>query len=255
MLGTSLTPPPPPRSQQPNPRLAADRSAVETDLQAQAVQIKNIEMNNIDRYLQAIGTQAALICGFAAAVSYAVELAKTVHPLLILGYYFFNTSALLFEMYCVMNATLVSVLGPTFALNGPKGSMHESVQYMKEERLVILSAFWTGACCFGMAQIFTFFIIAPVETAIPCSICIILGFEVIRRSMDRIKRKFRYEEIYAGDDDGRGGTQVKKRKQTFHNIFGGSKASSQEKDRPVRAQSFLQRELERDILEAPGTNI
>jgi len=32
--------------------LAADRSAVETDLQAQAVQIKNLEMNNIDRYLQ-----------------------------------------------------------------------------------------------------------------------------------------------------------------------------------------------------------
>lgn len=38
--------------------LAADRSAVETDLQAQAVQIKNIEMNNIDRYLQAIGTHS-----------------------------------------------------------------------------------------------------------------------------------------------------------------------------------------------------
>jgi len=55
-------------------------------------------MNNIDRYLQAIGTQAALICGFAAAVSYAVELAKTCHPMLILGYYFFNTSALLFEV-------------------------------------------------------------------------------------------------------------------------------------------------------------
>lgn len=53
--------------------LAADRSAVETDLQAQAVQIKNIEMNNIDRYLQAIGTQAALICGFAASESWAME--------------------------------------------------------------------------------------------------------------------------------------------------------------------------------------
>lgn len=57
--------------------LAADRQAVETDLQAQAVQIKNIEMNNIDRYLQAISTQAALICGFAAAESFAVELARS----------------------------------------------------------------------------------------------------------------------------------------------------------------------------------
>ena len=82
------------------------------------------------------------------------------------------------QMYCVMNATLVSVLGPTFALNGPKGSMHESVQYMKEERLMILSAFWTGACCFGIAQIFTFWIIAPQETALPCTIAIVLGFEV-----------------------------------------------------------------------------
>mmetsp|Transcript_13239 Transcript_13239/g.27013 ORF Transcript_13239/g.27013 Transcript_13239/m.27013 type:complete len:236 (-) Transcript_13239:81-788(-) len=234
--------------------LAADRSAVETDLQAQAVQIKNIEMNNIDRYLQAIGTQAALICGFAAAVSYAVELALTTNPILILGYYFFNTAALLFEMYCVMNATLVSVLGPTFALNGPKGSMHEAVKYMKEERLTILSAFWLGVCCFGIAQCFTFWIIAPTSTAIPCTIAILLGFETIRGSMARIKTKFRYDEIYAGDDDGRGGTKTIKRRQTFYNMFGGGATTS--KPKPVRAQSYLARELQREVLEAPpGTNL
>ena len=48
--------------------LAADRRAVDSDLQAQAVQIKNIEMQNIDRYLQSIATQAALIAGFASSV-------------------------------------------------------------------------------------------------------------------------------------------------------------------------------------------
>ncbi|GMI53853.1 hypothetical protein ScalyP_jg1352 [Parmales sp. scaly parma] len=184
--------------------LAADRSAVETELQAQAIQIKNIEMNNIDRYLQAIGTQAALICGFAAGESFCVELSNATPWYLITGYYFCNVFALILEMYCVMNATLVSVLGPTFALNGPQGSMHASVKCMKEERLQILSAFWSGALSFGAAQMFAVWIIAPAVTAVTANMIMVLGFVVINKSMERIKVKFKFEEIYAGDDDGKG---------------------------------------------------
>jgi hypothetical protein len=89
--------------------LAADRSAVETDLQAQAVQIKNLELNNIDRYLQAIGTQAALILACAAGESYAVEKFNVLNVdeyedlngtmwWIAMGYYLCQTLTLIFEM-------------------------------------------------------------------------------------------------------------------------------------------------------------
>ena len=114
--------------------LNADRDAIDTELKAQAVQIRNIEMMNLDRYLQAIGTQAALILGFAAAESYAVELSLSTNIWYTWGYFVASTVSLVLEMYCVMTATMVSVLGPTFALNGPAGSMTEAVDAMKEER-------------------------------------------------------------------------------------------------------------------------
>ena len=265
--------------------LAADRSAVETDLQAQAVQIKNIEMNNIDRYLQAIGkrlgrgrvhesrgklqnpylieitspkpsahhpfrtflrahtfaagTQAALICGFAASESWALEKWNTQYTpwWLIICYYITNIVSLICEMYCVMNATLVSVLGPTFALNGPQGSMHESVKAMKEERLNILTAFITGAVSFGICQVFTVWIIAPLETSIPVTGLLALGFFYIQQAMTRIKKKFKYDEIYAGNDDGRGSTATNKRSSLYENVFGAQPESPT--SRPMKAQAFL----------------
>jgi len=177
--------------------LAADRQAVETDLQAQAVQIKNIEMTNIDRYLQAIGTQAALVCGFAVAQNYCVELSHTTHWFLILGYYLSNTACLVIEFYCIMNSTLVCVLGPTYALNGPTGSMNAAVRSMKEERLTILAAFWYGGVCFAVSEVFAVFITTPLHTSCPSAFMIIAGLLQISRGMERIKKKFMFEDIYA----------------------------------------------------------
>jgi len=82
--------------------------------------------------------------------------------------------------------------------------------------------------------------------------------------MARIKTKFRYEEIYAGSDDGRGGIQTQKKRQQFFSIFsifsifGGGRNKgngTKVKEKPVKAQSFLVREMQREVLEAPGTNL
>ena len=64
-----------------------------------------------------------------------------------------TTTCLVLEFYCVMNSTLVSVFGPTYALNGPSGSMHIAVQSMREERLTILYAFGLGSFAFGVSQV------------------------------------------------------------------------------------------------------
>jgi hypothetical protein len=184
--------------------LAADRHAVQTDLQAQAVQIKNIELTNIDRYLSALGTQAALVCGFAVAQNYCVELAHTTYPVLLVMYYVTNTACLILEFYCIMNSTMVCVLGPTMALNGPTGSMHQSVSSMKEERLTIMSAFWYGGLCFATSEVFAVWIVTPPHTAIITSVMLVFGFGAIHRSQLRIRGKFAFTDQHDAAEMGGG---------------------------------------------------
>ena len=176
---------------------------MDSELQAQAIQIKNIEMQNLDRYLQAIGTQAALIAGFAVTTlmcDSSIGFANgnpggphDIHWTVQIVYSAATMSCLCFEFYCVMSSTLVSVLGPTYALNGPKGSMHVAVKAMKEERIQILYSFGFGALCFGVSMIFTSWILMRAGAATVCSFLILITFGVIYSSVRRIGNKFKFE--------------------------------------------------------------
>ena len=100
--------------------------------------------------------------------------------------------------------------------------MHEAVKAMKEERMNILNAFYAGAISFGACQVFTCWIISPIETAAPVTVIIVFGFYFIWNTMTRIKGKFRYNEIYAGNDDGRGTIVVnQERKSSFFGRLSG----------------------------------
>ena len=222
--------------------LNADRAAVDSDLKAQSVQIKNIEMQNLDRYLQAIGTQAALILGFAAAESYAVELTSKTNGWLAIGYYVMTTISLVLEMYCVMSGTMVCVLGPTFALNGPSGSMHEAVESMKEERLMILYSFIAGAAFFSFAQMFALFIVAPWHIASICSSIIVVGFIIVYKAIVRIAQKLKFHQIYT---DGKVGA-VTSGIKTLASFMSQRESSSTTPEKPdlvtVSAADFLVQE-------------
>lgn len=161
------------------------------------MQIKNIEMQNIDRYLLSIGTQAALIAGFASSVllcdsliSFAADETK-VHKALEIMYYSSTTTCLVLEFFCVMNSTLVSVFGPTYALNGPSGSMHIAVTAMREERITILYAFGLGSFAFGISQICVSWMIMPKTSAIISAMIIVLAFVKIYLTARRVMAKFR----------------------------------------------------------------
>ena len=174
----------------------SDRRAVDSELQAQAVQIKNIELQNIDRYLQAVGTQAALIAGFSITTiccdSLIEKTNEDYHWTLQCIYYLTAVGSLCFEFYCVTSSTLVSVLGPTYALNGPKGSMHTAVRAMKEERIQILYAFGAGLVCFGLTMILVFWILMKPPAAGLCTILVTCFFLLIGQSAKRIGIKFKY---------------------------------------------------------------
>mmetsp|Transcript_559 Transcript_559/g.985 ORF Transcript_559/g.985 Transcript_559/m.985 type:complete len:219 (+) Transcript_559:242-898(+) len=185
--------------------LAADRRAVDSELQAQAVQIKNIEMENLDRYLQAVGTQAALITGFAITIVMSSDLIQATNEashLVQVVHYATAVSCLCLEFYCVQNSTMVSVFGPTYALNGPKGSMHSAVRAMKEERMTILYAFGGGAICLGLSQTVTAWMLMRTPAAIVSTVIIAVTSYVIGTSAKRIGRKFHLKgDMGTGEDD------------------------------------------------------
>ena len=178
------------------------------------------------------------------------------------AFFILNNLSLICEMYCVMNSTLVSVLGPTVALTGKKGSMHSAVQAMKEERLKILNAFVWGAKFFAFSQVLGVWILAPWHTALPMSILFLVGIETIRRTMNRIKEKFNYDEIFSDDFYDHDGKKKElgeapnraqgRRKSTVMGLFtGGSNAGAQRDTRagmkpsgggsskPIKADEFL----------------
>ena len=81
----------------------------------------------------AVGTQAALLAGFAYSGLTQVAIPLDAEYVLKLLYLLVTTTAMCLELIAVMNTTLLSMMGPGLALRGPDGSMHPAVDGMMEE--------------------------------------------------------------------------------------------------------------------------
>ena len=104
----------------------------------------------------AIGTQAALLAGFAYSGLTQVAIPLDSEYVLKLLYLLVTTTAMCLELIAVMNTTLLSMMGPGLALRGPDGSMHPAVDGMIEEYqyaylnfVLGLIAFHFSAALFG----------------------------------------------------------------------------------------------------------
>ena len=118
--------------------LDADRHALSASVYHSALNIKERELINLTNYLNNLGTQAALMFGFGLGMF--AEVPESTPIVVSYVYYALATVCLGAEMYCLTNATLCTVLGPTLALNGPRGSMHAAVQGMYQEVSLIGSS-------------------------------------------------------------------------------------------------------------------
>jgi hypothetical protein len=78
----------------------------------------------------AVGTQAALLAGFAYSGLTQVAIPLDSEYVLKLLYLLVTTTAMCLELIAVMNTTLLSMMGPGLALRGPDGSMHPAVDGM-----------------------------------------------------------------------------------------------------------------------------
>ena len=104
----------------------------------------------------AVGTQSALLAGFAYSGLTQVAIPHERSYILKLMYLLVTTTAMCFELIAVLNTTLLSMMGPGLALRGPDGSMHPAVDGMIEEYqhaylnfVLGLIAFHLSAAIFG----------------------------------------------------------------------------------------------------------
>ena len=122
--------------------LLADKRALETNLKVSLLQIREKELAFYTNNCLAIGTQSALLAGFAyAALQTSIEKDPYwVH----LCYLCFSVASLGFQLLSVVSTTLLAMLGPGLALRGPDGSMHSAVDAMVGEYRNAFFAFLKG---------------------------------------------------------------------------------------------------------------
>ena len=131
--------------------LYADKRALETNLKVNLLAIREKELNFYSQNCLAIGTQAALLAGFAYSGLTQVAIPLDSEYVLKLLYLLVTTVAMCLELIAVMNTTLLSMMGPGLALRGPDGSMHPAVDGMIEEYQYAYLNFVLGLIAFHFA--------------------------------------------------------------------------------------------------------
>mmetsp|Transcript_26389 Transcript_26389/g.36452 ORF Transcript_26389/g.36452 Transcript_26389/m.36452 type:complete len:217 (-) Transcript_26389:254-904(-) len=174
--------------------LAADKLLLQSNLKRNATELKEKEFRLHHDNFAAVGTQAAVLAGFAVAA--LVELDVPPHTSPILQFFFFVSVviSLAANMQCVASTTCVSVWGSSLALRGPDGSVLKAVENMFAERTRIFTLFGVGVIAVHSAAMFASMILMRVESAV-VSTCV-LGYSLVRlvTYSRKLYAKFHYNE-------------------------------------------------------------
>lgn len=133
--------------------LHADKRALQQNLKVNLLKIREKELHFYTENCVAIGTQAALLAGFAYSGVIQVDIPEQANDTLKTAYLCVTTVAMGLELIAVLNSTLCSMLGPGLALRGPDGSMHKAVDEMMEEYRLTFLFFAVGLLAFHVSAL------------------------------------------------------------------------------------------------------
>ncbi|KOO53862.1 hypothetical protein Ctob_012795 [Chrysochromulina tobinii] len=170
--------------------LYADKRALETNLQVSLLKIREKELQFYTQNCIAIGTQAALLSGFAYNGIIQVDIPSESSDWLKTAYLCVTTFAMGFELIAVLNATLCSMLGPGLALRGPDGSMHRAVDgLMLEYRLTFLF-FTMGLIAFHVSALLFAWLEFSWPVALAMTLALLMFIYGMARYFKRIYQRF-----------------------------------------------------------------
>ena len=163
--------------------LLADKLDLQNKLKLNMLQIEERELNYYTQNALTMGTQAALLAGFAftgiveADWEYLQSNAlSNTHPWVSSCAAVATLLAMLFEVLAVVKSVQVSILGPGLALRGSEGSMTRALSVMKLEHRRLHWQFYIGLIFFFVAA--AFFCVAIFDTAVGvlCVVVTVLFF-------------------------------------------------------------------------------
>ncbi|KAL1527389.1 hypothetical protein AB1Y20_016057 [Prymnesium parvum] len=170
--------------------LYADKRALETNLQVSLLKIREKELAFYTQNCIAIGTQAALLSGFAYNGIIQVDIPSNSADWLKTLYLCVTTAAMGFELIAVLNSTLCSMLGPGLALRGPDGSMHRAVDgLMLEYRLTFLF-FTMGLVAFHVSALLFAWLEFSWPVALAMTLALVMFIYGMWRYFNRIYKRF-----------------------------------------------------------------
>mmetsp|Transcript_25781 Transcript_25781/g.60183 ORF Transcript_25781/g.60183 Transcript_25781/m.60183 type:complete len:248 (-) Transcript_25781:565-1308(-) len=159
--------------------LYADKRALETNLKVSLLAIREKELNFYVSNCQSIGTQAAMLAGFAFA-----GLMQPLPPepeVLRVLFLMSTVSALGLQLVTVVTTTLLSMLAPGLALRGPDGAMHAAVDGMIDEYRLGFYTFLFGLLFIHGAAIFFVWLAFPLMEAVVLTTCLMFSLFMMYR--------------------------------------------------------------------------
>jgi hypothetical protein len=131
--------------------IAADKNLLKATLTQGVLSIQSQLIDLYTANLNNIGTLGALIAGFAyTGIAEAYYPPGNLASIVEYFYYFFNIVALSGGVFCVSQATIVSMLGPYLALNGStEEAVTTAVGHMRDQQTMV---FKIGAVCIFSLQ-------------------------------------------------------------------------------------------------------
>lgn len=131
--------------------LAADKLLLTSTIRKNATELKGKELALHKGNFDAVGTQAAVLAGFAVVMVIEFDMPENAHPVLQGLFYVFAVICLVSNLRCVAMTTCITVMGTGLALRGPDGSMVRAVEGMYKQRVVVFRSFGIGIICCCMS--------------------------------------------------------------------------------------------------------
>mmetsp|Transcript_12640 Transcript_12640/g.14966 ORF Transcript_12640/g.14966 Transcript_12640/m.14966 type:complete len:217 (+) Transcript_12640:99-749(+) len=175
--------------------LAADRLVIQSSLKQNAIQLKEKELNLHNTNFGSLGTQSAVLAGFA--VTALIEFGPPPEPrnkYLELAYYACVITSLVTNLYCVAGSTFLSVFATNLALRGPDGSVERAVEGMHEERRNVFAAFAAGLASLLLGMIFVAWLLMSSEAALLSTFIVAYGGYVTYCFGKRTAKMFAFSE-------------------------------------------------------------
>jgi len=121
--------------------LAADKLLLQSNVKQRAIQLREKELNLFNDNFNAVGTQSAVLAGFAMTSFAEIDLPHNAFYAQKACLHLFVTISICANLMCTASTTFVSVWGSGKALRGKDGSMFEAVDGMNDERAFIFTCF------------------------------------------------------------------------------------------------------------------